>query len=135
VKIRPIGKPVFPLTFVWDDGLALRAQQEADRLAGGGMPRGVQFTSQAHDKVKAWGDGYFTKDWMLTAFEDVDAASGPSLITKTAWDQFPLGFTNGMARIGLWYQDFFETGPIITRLGIGASAIENGTWWVLQFGV
>ena len=135
VKIKVIGKPVFPLTFVWDDRLALRAQQEADRLARGGKPKGVQFTNQGYDPVKAWGAGYFTKNWMLTAFEDVTFIPRSSIIKMTHWDWFPLRFKNGMARAGLWYQDFFETGPIITRLGIGASATEHGTWWVLQFGV
>lgn len=134
-KRGAVGSPVFPLKFAWDDDLARRAQQEAGRLAAGGAPKGVQFTNQGYDPVDAWGEGYFTGNWMLSAFEDVTMVTPPSMMDLTHWNYFPLSTSNGMARVGLWFQDFHETGPVITRLGIGASVVANGTWWVLQFGI
>ena len=133
-KTGAAGNPVFPLIFAWDDRLAGRAQQEADRLAAGGAPKGVQFTNQGYDPVAAWGDGYFTGNWMLSAFEDITLVTPRNMMNLTHWSYFPLNASNGMARIGLWFQDFHETGPVITRLGVGASAAAKGTWWVLQFG-
>ena len=136
-KMIAVGNPVFPLIFIWDNDLAERAQREADRLAAGGAPSGVQFTNQGYDPVYAWGKGYFTEDWVLSAFEKATKIKPSRTLLNlnfTNWNYFPLGTSNGMARIGLWFQDFRETGPVITKLGIGASATANGTWWVLQFG-
>lgn len=130
-----IGKPVFPMEFIWDEELANRAHREANRLSRGGQPQGAQFTDQGYAPVMAWGVGYFTDEWMLCAFEDVTMkVHSSSMMQMTRWDYFPLAPRNGMARVGLWFQDFFENGPVITRLGIGASATGTGTWWVLQFG-
>ena len=78
--------------------------------------------------------GIFTESWMQCAFEDVTMARTPSTQNAAHWNYFPLNTSNGMARVGLCFHDFFETGPVITRLGIGATTVANGTWWGLQFG-
>ncbi|MHC4662071.1 MAG: hypothetical protein ACYS8W_10320 [Planctomycetota bacterium] len=116
----------FPDAFTSDDALADRAQFEAERLAGGGSPQGVQVPYQNGGGGPFWINAINTADWMITAKEEPGSFENSS---------FPLVPANGSARMGLFYHDFGGDGPAINLVGVGACDAGGGaTWWVLQFG-
>jgi hypothetical protein len=120
----------FATRFSWDDALAGSALEEAQRLADGGVPAGVQVAGQNGQNRDFWVDGLNTKDWRITAPEypgDWEGTYAPSA----------LHISNGSVRMGLYYHDFGGDGPAITRLGMAAVIADPNAcalWWVLQFG-
>ncbi len=115
----------FPAAFSWDDGLAQRAQDEADRLAGGGSPKGTSVNGIGGDSAynPFWVDALNTADWMISTKEtDHHVTYGWGL----CWGNYVAKF--------MWhYHDFGGDGPVITKWGVGAHDNGDGsTWWVLQ---
>jgi len=112
----------WPDTFVWDEGLAAEAQIEADAVAGGAPPTGVETLANPGTE-HLWIDGVDTARYMVTGRE----MSG-------IWDtqESALGCENAMMRMGMYYQDPGGGGPVLSSIGIGASDAGGGhTWWVM----
>ncbi|MHC4660766.1 MAG: CAP domain-containing protein [Planctomycetota bacterium] len=115
----------FPASFGWDDGLASAAQDEADRLAGGGSPNGTSVQGIGSDASynPFWVDGLNSANWMISTKEtDHHAVYGWGL----CWGNY-------VAKQMWHYHDFGGDGPAITKWGVGAHDCGNGsTWWVLK---
>ncbi len=124
----------FAVQFTWDDGLAARAQTEADSLAGGSSPKGTDVKGQGDPHHHFWVDGLNTADWMLSCSESPGDWEVPEAWKYSGYKPFALNSSNGSARQGLFYHDFGGDGPAITKIGIGTSYNGTITWWVLQFG-
>jgi hypothetical protein len=119
----------FPVRFTWDDDLAARALEEAQRLADGGQPAGTVVDGQNGCCRDFWIDGLNTADWRLTAAEYPGDYDDPYNSTAA------INPSNGSARMGFFYHDFGGDGPAISRMGIGAVPTATcEVWWVMQFG-
>jgi hypothetical protein len=100
----------WPLVMTWSDEAAAIAQVEADGVAAGATPSG-------HDVVDA---GYFWVDGVN---------SSPYMVTT---DEHHMSTANTFGRMSIFYHDFGGRGPVLTRMGLGASAeSDGGTVWVL----
>jgi len=115
----------FPAAFAWDDGLASAAQDEADRLSGGGSPAGTAVRGIGGDAEYNYFyvDGLNTADWMISTKEtDHHAVFGWGL----CWGNY-------VAKQMWHYHDFGGDGPAINKWGVGAHDNGDGsTWWVLK---
>ncbi|TET35863.1 MAG: hypothetical protein E3J72_10185 [Planctomycetota bacterium] len=109
----------WPSSFKWDDGLAAEAQAEAERLLAGGECKGEGISGMAID-------GQNTSKYMIAAVEP-DAKGSKEAVSSSK--------DHGSARMAIHYFDPGGDGPVLTRTGIGAAAIDNGnTWWVYIYG-
>jgi hypothetical protein len=121
----------FPVRFTWDDELAARALEEAQRLADGGQPAGARVAGQNGGSRDFWVDGLNTADWRITHAELPADWEGTYDNARPA----ALHVSNGSARMGFFYHDFGGDGPAINRMGIGAAMTPScQVWWVMQFG-
>ena len=114
----------WPMSFQWDAALAAEAQVEADAVAGGAAPTGSE-TDGNPGTEHLWIDGVNTAHYMVSGKE-----------TSGIWDtqESALGCENPFMRMGVYYQDPGGEGPVLDRIGIGASDAGGGaTWWVMVF--
>jgi hypothetical protein len=124
----------FPNEFAWDDSLAVRAASEAARLAGGGAADGEEIPGASPGQRPYWIADINTADWRISFAEepgDFDADGGGFASGDLP---FALDSSNGSARLGFHYHDFGGDGPIINRMGVGASCAGETTWWGMQMG-
>jgi len=114
----------WPLAMTWSDTAAAAAQAEADAVAGGASPSGEE-TFANPGQLPIYIAGLNTGDYMVGGRERPG-----SFTTETC----TLCNANGFMRMGVFYHDPGGDGPVLTRLGIGASDMGNGdTWWVMRF--
>lgn len=114
----------WPVVFSWDDALAAEAQLEADSLAAGTNPEGSPATDGLTPPLYV--RGVDTAHYVVLGPEHPDSW-GMS-------NQSSLGREHGSARMALYYHDPGGAGPVLERVGIGASDAGDGsTWWVLVF--
>ncbi len=100
----------WPLVMAWSDDAAAIAQVEADAVAGGTPPTGVNVASSDY----FWVDGVNTSPYMVTT------------------DEHCMSTANTFGRMSIFYHDFGGRGPVLTQMGLGASAKTDGsTVWVL----
>ncbi|MBW2262570.1 MAG: hypothetical protein JRG91_11405 [Deltaproteobacteria bacterium] len=100
----------WPLVLTWSDAAATTAQAEADAVAGGASPTGVDVVGGGY----FWVDGVNTSPYMVTTGEH------------------NMSTANTFGRMSIFYHDFGGRGPVLTRMGLGASAETDGsTVWVL----
>ncbi|TET31441.1 MAG: hypothetical protein E3J72_22245 [Planctomycetota bacterium] len=121
------------VTMTWNDGLAAEAQDEADRLAQSGGPKGKKCQPYINPGVTVitepyWAYGLETQKYMVSARSWEGGVNGQD--GTRWWEQ-----SNGYARQGIFYQ----TGRIPynhkTMLGVGKADVgANDIWWVLIFG-
>jgi len=94
----------------WSDSAAAIAQAEADAVAGGSAPTGTNVASSDY----FWVDGVNSSPYMVTT------------------DEHYMSTANTFARMSIYYHDFGGRGPVLTQMGLGASAGTDGsTVWVL----
>jgi hypothetical protein len=116
----------WPVEFVWDDALALEAQLEADALAAGDSPQGSPHTADTLHIPPLYVRGVSTERYVVLGPELPDSWGMSNMST--------LGREHGSARQALYYHDPGGAGPVLERVGIGASDAGDGsTWWVLTF--
>ena len=100
----------WPLVMTWSDEAAAIAQVEADAVAGGATPTGVDVVSGGY----FWVDGVNSSPYMVTT------------------DEHHMSTANTFGRMSIFYHDFGGRGPVLTQMGLGASAETDGsTVWVL----
>jgi hypothetical protein len=110
----------WPSSFKWDDGLAAEAQAEADRLNAGGECKGEPISQMAIL-------GRNTSKYMIATIEPDAGSKGKEAVWSSK--------DHGSARMAIHYFDPGGDGPVLTRTGIGAAAVDNGnTWWVYIYG-
>jgi hypothetical protein len=96
----------------WNETAAAIAQIEADAVAGGAAPSGVDVVGAGY----FWVDGVNQSPYMVTT------------------DEYHMSTNNTFARMSIDYHDFGGNGPVLTEIGLGASAEDDGgTVWVLVF--
>jgi hypothetical protein len=102
----------WPIYMSWNEDAAALAQIEADAVAGGAEPSGTDVV----------GAGYFWVDGVN---------SSPYMVTT---DEYYMSTNNTFARMSIDYHDFGGNGPVLTQMGLGAAAEDDGgTVWVLVF--
>jgi hypothetical protein len=100
----------WPLEMGWNDAAAAIAQVEADAVAGGEAPGGVDVASSGY----FWVDGVNSSPYMVTTDENY------------------MSTANTFGRMSIFYHDFGGHGPVLAGMGLGASARDDGsTVWVL----
>jgi hypothetical protein len=100
----------WPLVMTWNDDAAAIAQAEADAVAGGSTPTGTDVVSSGY----FWVDGVNSSPYMVTT------------------DEHHMSTANTFGRMSIFYHDFGGRGPVLTQMGLGASAESDGsTVWVL----
>jgi hypothetical protein len=110
----------------WSDELARKAEGEAARLSGGGLPRGRRFRHQLAglygDRVEElWLRGLDTEEY------EVVGQSRPNTEPEGAWHSF----NNGTMRLAVLYQ----THSVKKHIGIAKACLASGdAWWVLLIG-
>jgi len=101
----------WPLVMTWDDNAAAIAQNEADAIAGGATPSGINVENGI-----IWISSPCTAPFMVHTDEATMSAINPFM------------------RMAVLYHDFGGNGPVLDKIGIGASDVGNGdTAWVLVF--
>ena len=119
----------FPIAFALTPGLAADAQIEAQRIAGGGEPAGVQVPGQNGENRDLWIDGLSTAAWRITAIE----YPGDWNVPMWGHEAAALHPSNGSARMAFFYHDFGGVGPSISQMGVGGIATQDcRVVWVLQ---
>jgi hypothetical protein len=114
----------WPDAFIWDGGLAAQAQAEADRVASGGAPTGDE-TDGNPGVAHLFIDGLYGAPYMV---------GGPEEANIWESQESALGRENGFMRMAVYYHDYGGDGPVLTKIGIGASDAGGGdTWWVMVF--
>ena len=102
----------WPLVMTWNDTAAAIAQIEADAVAGGASPSGVDVVDSGY----FWVDGVNESPYMVTT------------------DEHHMSTNNTFGRMSIDYHDFGGHGPVLTEIGVGASDGGDGsTVWVLVF--
>jgi hypothetical protein len=101
----------WPITMTWDETAAAVAQNEADSIAAGGPPslisveNGIIYVSTP-----------CTAPYMVHTVEETMTSVNPFM------------------RMAAYYHDFGGQGPVLDKLGVGASDNGDGTTsWVLAF--
>lgn len=114
----------WPVMFTWDDDLADTAQLEADALAAGAAPDGEPATDGLTPPLYV--RGVDTAHYVVLGPEEPNSWGMSNMSS--------LGREHGSARMALYYHDPGGEGPVLQRVGIGASDAGDGsTWWVLVF--
>ena len=114
----------WPQDFTWDEGLATQAQAEADRVTAGGTPTGDE-TDGNPGVAHLFIDGLYGAPYMV---------SGPEEANIWGTQESALGRENGFMRMAVYYHDYGGDGPVLTKIGLGASDAGGGdTWWVMVF--
>jgi len=113
----------WPMLMEGNDSVAADAQGEADAVAGGASPRGFE-TESNPGANHLFMDGVNTGRYMVTGME-----SGGVFSTE----QCTMCNSNPFARMAVFYHDPGGDGPVLTSVGVGASAVGADTWWVLIF--
>lgn len=100
----------WPMVMTWSDAAAAIAQAEADAVAGGAPSTGVDVASSGY----FWVDGVNSSPYMVTT------------------DEHCMSTANTFGRMSIFYHDFGGRGPVLTQMGLGASAKTDGsTVWVI----
>jgi hypothetical protein len=95
----------------------------ADAVAGGAPPTGYE-TMANPGANHLFIEGVNTSKYMVTGKE-----SGGNFGTE----QCTVCNSNPFGRMAIFYHDSGGDGPVLTSLGVGASAVGADTWWVLIF--
>ena len=121
----------WPLDMATDPTLMASAQAEAQRLAGGGTPAGQQFALNPGTKP-IYIDGVNTGAYRITSM-DVPGDWVPEMLTGNIYAG--LSDQNVSARMGIFYQDPGNQGPVLAHIGCGAAITPDGQarFWVLEF--
>jgi hypothetical protein len=118
----------WPYHFTIDPAAAAQAQAEADRLAQGGAPAGQAIAVNFMKTL--WFDGEYTAALTISSM-DVPGDWVPAPLSGDV--SAGLSTQNISARQGIYYQDPGGDGPVLTRVGCGASISASGQarYWVI----
>jgi hypothetical protein len=106
------GNFTWPIVMTWDDAAAAIAQNAADDIADGTMPSGLISVESGIIYVSA----PCTAPYMVHTSEDTMSSVNPFM------------------RMAAYYHDFGGEGPVLDKIGVGASDMGDGnTAWVLVF--